>query len=86
MSEVATTELTTEQRDQYRTALRASREEFLESPFVNKMSFPDWMEREYGVVMLKNSDGYYVMNYSVSDEKRFMLFQLKFFGSQAVAA
>ena len=87
MSEVAevTTELTTEQRDQYRTALRASREEFLNSPYVNKMSFPDWMEREYGVVMLKNSDGYYTMNYSVSSEKHFMMFQLKFCSKSVTA-
>ena len=75
-------ELTTEQRDQYRTALRNSREEFLASPEVNLMPFQDWLDRKYGVEMLKNDDGYYYMNYAVSDEKRFMVFQLKYFGAQ----
>lgn len=76
-------ELTTEQRDQYRTALRNSREEFLASPDVNIMPFQDWIDQKYGVEMLRNDDGYYTMNYAVSDEKRFMLFQLKYFGAQS---
>ena len=76
-------ELPTEQRDQYRTALRNSREEFLASDAVNVMPFQDWLDKVYGVEMLKNEDGYYYMNYAVSDEKRFMLFQLKYFGAQS---
>lgn len=76
-------ELTTEKRDQYRTALRNSREEFLASPEVNLMPFQDWLDQKYGVEMLKNDDGYFYMNYAVSDEKRFMLFQLKYFGAQS---
>jgi hypothetical protein len=71
-------ELTTEHRDRYRNALRNSREEFLASEAVTQMPFQDWLEKVYGVVMLKNDDGYYTMNYDVSDEKRFMMFQIKY--------
>jgi len=71
-------ELTTEHRDRYRNALRNSREEFLASEAVTQMPFQDWIDKVYGVEMLKNNDGYYTMNYDVSDEKRFMFFQIKY--------
>jgi len=71
-------ELTTEHRDRYRNALRNSREEFLASEAVTQMPFQDWIEKVYGVNMLKNDDGYYTMNYDISDEKRFMMFQIKY--------
>lgn len=71
-------ELTTEHRDRYRNALRNSREEFLASEAKTQMPFQDWLEKVYGVIMLKNDDGYYTMNYDIGDEKRFMMFQLKY--------
>ena len=75
-------ELSTNHRNQYRSALRNSREEILASESVTIMPFQEWIDQTYGVEMLKNDDGYYTMNYNVSDEKRFMLFQLKFCGAQ----
>jgi hypothetical protein len=42
------------------------------------MPFQDWIDKVYGVKMLQNEDGYYVMNYDISDEKRFMMFQIKY--------
>ena len=71
-------DLSPEHRDRYRIALRNSREEFLASEYVNEMPFQDWIDKVYGVEMLKNEEGYYTMNYDVSDEKRFMLFQVKY--------
>jgi hypothetical protein len=65
----------------YRNSLRDSREEFLASDQVNDMDFPQWLEDKYGFKMIKNSDGYYIMDYDVLDEKAFLLFQIKYFSA-----
>ena len=65
--------------DRYRVALQNARDEFLESPELNDMDFPEWLEMKYGVKMLKNSEGYYIMAYDVTDEKSYLMFQIKYF-------
>lgn len=66
---------------QYRDALRNSREEFLHSDQVDDMSFAEWLTLKYGLELLKNADGYYVMKYMITNEKLFTLFQLKFYSA-----
>ena len=45
--------------DRYRNALQNARDEFLESPELNDMDFPEWLEYKYGLKMLKNAYGNY---------------------------
>lgn len=75
-------EVKTENAAHYRNALLAARnDEFLKSDNSADMTFPNWLQREYGLKMLKNDDGYYTMSYEVVEPKRFMIFQIKHYSA-----
>lgn len=75
-------EVKTENAAQYRNALLVARnEEFLNSDDAVDMTFPNWLQREYGLKMLKNDDGYYTMSYEIVEPKRFMVFQIKHYSA-----
>jgi hypothetical protein len=72
-----------EQRKQYWGALHAVRSEYRESVGDNAEmkgpTMPHWVEQKYGLRMGQDGSGNYTQYYDVTDPKRFMLFQIKYF-------
>ena len=74
--------MASEQRKQYWGALHAVRKEYTSDVGDNAgmvgSTFPHWMEQKYGIRMGLDGSGNYTQDYSVSNPKRFLLFQIKY--------
>ena len=72
-----------EKRNQYWAALKEARKEYLSDnkgvyDLSSRPSMHYWVRQKYGIIMGIDSLGEYTSEYTVDDEKKFMLFQIKF--------
>ena len=69
-------------RNQYWKAIHAMRPEYMEEVkgdySMNRPSVHYWAEQKYGFQIEADSTGNYTENYTVTDPKKFMLFQIKY--------
>jgi hypothetical protein len=70
-------------RDQYWNALHAMRREYLEEnkgvyDLTSRPTMHYWAEQKYGFKMGLDGQGNYTQDHEVTDPKKFMLFQLKY--------
>ena len=76
-------QVTTEQRNQYWHSLHAVRTEYREAVGDNVgmtgPAMPQWLEQKYGLRMGQDGSGNYTAHYDVTNPKKFMLFQIKYF-------
>jgi hypothetical protein len=70
------------QRDRYWHSLYAMRQEYMEQYkddySMTRSSLHYWAEEKYGFRMETDGEGNYTANYTVTDPKKFMLFQIKY--------
>ena len=71
-----------ERRDKYFAVIRAMRVEYLED---NQGTYDHtrprldyWANEKYGFQMESDGSGNYTANYTITDPKKFMLFQIKY--------
>jgi len=71
-----------EKRNQYWQACHAIRTEYLEEYkgdySMTRPSLHHWAEQRYGFLMETDGTGNYTANYTITDSKKFLLFQLKY--------
>lgn len=58
-------------------ALRQSHAEFVELND-DELSFHQWLQTKYGIALKTDPNGYYYPKYEVSNEKLYLIFQLKY--------
>jgi len=71
-----------DKRNQYWQACHAMRAEYLEEHkgdySMSRPSIHYWANEKYGFQMEADGEGNYTANYTVTDSKKFLLFQLKY--------
>ena len=72
-----------EKRNQYWHAIHAMRQEYLEEykgiyDLTVRPTIPYWAEQKYGFAMAMDGTGNYTADYTVTDPKKFMMFQIKY--------
>ena len=72
-----------ENRTQYWSAIKGVRKEYLEANTGNydmtaRPTMHHWTEEKYGFKMETDGTGNYTENYTVTNPKKFMLFQIKY--------
>lgn len=71
-----------EERNRYWQAIYAMRPEYIEEfrgdYSMTRPSIHYWAEQKYGFKMESDGTGNYTANYTVTDPKKFMLFQIKY--------
>lgn len=75
-------ETSKQERNRYWSAIHAMRPEYLEENkgdfSMSRPSIHYWAEQKYGFQMEADGEGNYTANYTVTDPKKFMLFQIKY--------
>ncbi len=72
-----------DKRNQYWQSIHAMRPEYMEEfkgihDLTVRLSIHHWAEKKYGFLMETDTDGNYTANYTVTDSKKFLLFQIKY--------
>jgi hypothetical protein len=71
------------ERNRYWSAIRDMRQEYMEEfkgiyDLTNRPTVHYWAEEKYGFRMEVDGEGGYTAKYDVIDDKKFMLFQIKY--------
>ena len=74
--------MASEQRKQYWGALHAVRKEYQsevgDNASMTGPTMPHWVEQKYGLKMGLDGSGNYTQDYQVVNDKRFLLFRIKY--------
>ncbi len=72
-----------EERDRYFNSIRRMRHEYIEEhkgiyDLTARPTVHHWAEKKYGFAMALDGTGNYTADYTVTNPKKFMLFQIKY--------